>query len=155
MSPAQAVMKPLVGNAFSNTATNFSTYLAHGSTGNDHATVHDSVGDDTLVATRDYVVIRGADYYAQVNGFAIRAVYALNGGQDEAQAFDDSGTNHFVANGISAFIDDANGTSPPTWRTYMIGFSSVVAVGNAGGVNTLSLGNVAFDFRQLGVWNLV
>jgi hypothetical protein len=78
--------------------TSVATTTVTAGAGADEAWLHDSAGNDTLIATRTSAVMSGAGYSNSATNFEKTYSFAMQGGMDIATLFDSSGNDYFVGN---------------------------------------------------------
>lgn len=150
-------MKPQVGDGYYNSAASFASYVAYSTLGNDIAQIEDTAADDLLISESDSTIFTDSVYVVETNGFATREFRSVNGGHDTAYLYDSEGVNHFAAEGTTASINnsDRESTTPATWSTSTVGYTTIVAAGIRGGFNTMDwIGSLGFEMIRLGRWSI-
>ncbi len=87
------------------TVDGFETVLAEKSGGNDLVTLHDSTGNDTLVANPGETTMTGSGVTLIAEGFDSVVAVSENGGSDTAKMYDSVGADTFTSYPTLATID--------------------------------------------------
>lgn len=151
-------------------ASGFNIVTVNASTGHDTVSWLDSYGDDRVVSTKDYAVMRAGVYYAKVDGFDVVNLNSSRAGNDIVQFVDSAGDDYFAVGALmtadrqpqpgeplqsdaATMFHDYNASDGT--RTIARGFSEVTAIGTMGGQNDIGwFSPLGFSLRRVGAWNI-
>jgi hypothetical protein len=128
LSPAGAIVDGTESVSISNVAS----VTANGSA-NDSATLYDSPGDDTFVASPTMATLSGPGYALTASGFGSVTAISSAGGSDVASLYDGPGNDAFLA---SPRYGQMSGTG---YQVTATGFPTIYGTAAAGGTDSATL----------------